>query len=144
MKMQRAPRRGAIRRRLAVWVTALATVAGVSLLAASPAMADPPPPCYGSSCVGRDAAISNSSGNCLASGVQVSGTVKSPDGPFTAVLMYSPWCHSNWAVLTGGYAPDAVYFVQSYDRVLEWGGTRTAMVDGTQLARVCVYDGLGW
>jgi len=106
------------------------------------AHADPPPPCYGSSCVGKDPTISNSSGSC-SGGATTLATATPPGGGPAVELRWSDWCHANWARLQTPEPGAWNYWVQSWDGTKEYaipyrGYAWTYMVDGTQLARACI------
>lgn len=137
----------------AAMVITAATLAAGLLTATGTAQAYVPgPPCYGSSCVGQDPYITNRQGqNC------VNGT-DSGDNAYPVVtydlpgygssgavtLRYSPFCGANWARFDGSIGLD--YWVETADGRTAGGyglnlPNWTTMVDGTQLARVCVYSG---
>ena len=122
------------------------------LAAAGSAHADPPAPCRGSTCVGWDPTPC-SSPNVLES-------VTPPGSGPSVSLKWNDWCVANWARFDDdnlpGYSPGYwVYWVETWDghREYQIGGNHmwTAMVDGTQLARVCIesssrnqYNCTGW
>jgi hypothetical protein len=120
-----------------------------AFLVTQPAQADPPAPCYGSSCVGKSPYVANASGNCSSAvsldSVTAPGTT-GPDAP-TVILRWNDWCHSNWAKFsstTASEPPSRYYWwVETQDTAFESNTpgsavTYTAMVDGTQLARACI------
>lgn len=123
----------------------------------SPAVAhaDPTPPCYGPSCVGKDPTISNASGQC-SGGASTVASVAPPGGGPSVELRWSGWCHANWARLQDPEPGAWNYWVQTWDGVTETsipydGYAWTYMVDGTQLARACIqgyatsqYNCTGW
>jgi hypothetical protein len=74
--------------------------------------------------------------------VNNSATVSVVDN-YVVVLRWSAFCHANWAELTdSGVAGvgNSLYWAQTWDGHPEYGsgGNYSPMVDGTQLARVCV------
>jgi hypothetical protein len=80
---------------------------------------------------------------CVDDAVDVAGStvVGSGDGIDNSVtLRWSANCEANWARFN---VPENIrnahFYVQTYDGHIEWPqGPYTYMVDGTQLARVCV------
>lgn len=141
-----------IRRRVVAVLTVLASAVGIVIAAQQPAAAYPigQPPCYGATCVGKDPNISLRDVSCV-NGFENDG--KAYDvvtiglagyGNTSVTLRYSPTCGSNWARWNGGTWLD--YWVQTADgrRASGYGGSAppyTTMVDGTQLARVCIFSG---
>lgn len=105
----------------------------------------PGPPCSGPTCYGQNPNIINRQGvSCAndATTVKNSATTSIVDN-YVVVLRWSAYCQANWAQLTGtgvgvGYSR---YWVQTADGSQPQygsGGYYSNMVDGTQLARVCV------
>ncbi|HEV2377602.1 MAG TPA: DUF2690 domain-containing protein [Streptosporangiaceae bacterium] len=136
-------------------VLAAGLIAG-TLAVPGVAYADPPPPCYGGSCVGVDPIVHNASGECDG-GAQTLDTAHPPGGGPAVELRWSDWCHANWAKIDDFSEPSAWnYWVETWDGTQEsaipYQGYRwTYMVDGTQLARACIqgfetsqYNCTGW
>lgn len=96
------------------------------------------PPCYGSTCVGKDPQALG----CSSDGQDLE-TVSAIGGGASITLRYSAWCGANWVRLDGpSYWPPA-YWVETADGQKEaTTGSWTMMVDGTQLARgaICSYN----
>jgi hypothetical protein len=105
----------------------------------------PAPPCSGRTCVNQGPYIHNRQGtSCASDKVSVSGSETSSyqDGYFV-VLRWSAYCQANWAQLTSdgaGGVGNSRYWVQTWDGHRQYGsgGDYSYMVDGTQLAMVCV------
>ena len=122
-------------------------VLGGLLATASPAAADPPPPCYGASCNGKDP-------HALGCDGWVAYTIASFPvnyGTSTILLRYSTWCHANWTtVSTPGINLGVFAWVENAygDRynvgAVEHGNSWTAMVNGIPLARSCAADNAGY
>jgi hypothetical protein len=106
----------------------------------------PGPPCDGSTCVGKTPyTVNRQAQHCADDAVDVRGSTVADLGdgiPNTVTLRWSAYCQANWARFNG--PADALrthsFYVQTYDRKQGWpyGRSYTNMVDGTQLARVCV------
>lgn len=134
-------------RRLGVAASTLAVTAGSALLLAPSAHASDPdaPACYGAGCVGKSPYVVNRAGvSCAADAYDVVTIGLAGYGSTSVTLRYSPSCAANWARWNGGTSLD--YWVQTADgrTASGYGGSApyyTTMVDGTQLARVCVYSG---
>jgi hypothetical protein len=137
--------------RAAVFVSLLAGMASLALPAV--AHADPPPPCYGSSCNGKDPQATGCAGSFFTSTV---ASFNIDSGAVTVTLRYSDWCHANWATV---YVHDILpaeggeFWVQNtngdaqyygYDTLSGTGGYWTNMVNGVPLARSCVNDDLSY
>lgn len=103
----------------------------------------PVPPCTASSCVGQSPYISSQGVDCVADATTVSGSsTKAPNQGYMVVLRWSEYCEANWAQLTNGPSNTARYYVQTEDgkKGPGSGNPYSTMVDGSQLARVCVQD----
>lgn len=153
MRHARFPRRTNRDRRLPTRAAAAAlAMTAFGLLTGPAAHASVPgaPPCYGSSCVGRDPNISLNGASCV-SGYEGSEAAYDVEtiglqgyGSTSVTLRYSPLCGANWARWNGGISLD--YWVETKDgrRASAYGNQGpawTTMVDGTQLARVCIFSG---
>ena len=122
--------------------------AGVSFVVPTAAHADPPPPCYGSSCNGKDPQATG----CAGSFAYTVASFNIDSGAVTVALRYSDWCHSNWTTVyvhnilpaDGGEfwvqntSGDAQYY--GFDTLNGTGSYWTNMVNGIPLARSCVHD----
>lgn len=114
------------------------------LIAPVAAHADPPPPCYGSSCNGKDPRALGCDG---VGNSEYLGSVPVNGGQQTLYLRYSYWCHSNWALLvTPNINLGANFWVVNtygdrYDAVgVDYQNSWTAMVNGVPEAQACVVD----
>jgi hypothetical protein len=104
------------------------------------------PPCDGPTCVGHSPYMLNrdDTETCRDDAVDVPGSTVAGlgDGLSNSVtLRWSANCQANWARYNyAGNLGKAHFYVQTYDGHEEWpqGNVYTNMVDGTQLARVCV------
>jgi len=77
-------------------------VAAMTAVVAPAARADPPPPCYGSGCNGKDPQATGCSGSFAYT--VASFTVDY--GYIRVMLRYSDWCHANWTTVSiQQYAP---------------------------------------
>jgi hypothetical protein len=135
-----------ILRKPSILVIAIATTAVLALVPGT-AHADPTPPCYGDTCTGLDPQAMGCGGDTaydVASFTAEDATV---------ILRYSDWCHANWALVitTAGHGED--FDVENTSGEAQYytvplnGESWTNMVDGTVLARACLFDGLyctGW
>lgn len=108
------------------------------------AHADPTPPCYGSSCNGKDPHALGCDGSFARTIASI--PVGAP-GSATLNLRYSDWCHANWAmVATPGPNSGVNYWVENANGDKQYGGaadytnTWTNMVNGVPLARACAVD----
>lgn len=131
----------------------LAAAMAVSALVMVPgaAHADPTPPCYGDSCTGKDPQSMGCAGDNAYSVASFTwGTV-------TVILRYSDWCHANWAVASNPGQTGADFYVENASNEAQYASVNqnngyyawTSMVDGTVLARACLFQGLsspctGW
>jgi hypothetical protein len=134
--------------------TALASLLAAIAMMAVPgtAHADPPPPCYGSSCNGKDPQALG----CAGSFAYTVASFNIDRGAVTIALRYSDWCHSNWATAyvhnvlpaDGGEFwvqnknGDAQYY--GFDTLNGTGSYWTSMVNGLPLARSCVNDDISY
>ena len=126
-------------------LVAAGALSGALIAAPQAAQASVPgPPCSGPTCVGKDPYIENQQDvNCVDDATTVKGSATtSPIDGYVVVLRWSAYCQANWAQLTGDGVGEAYsrYWVETYDGRTEYGsgGPYSLMVDGTQLARVCV------
>jgi hypothetical protein len=116
------------------------------------ARADPPPPCYGASCNGKDPQALG----CAGSFAYTVASFNMDYGGVTIALRYSDWCHANWTtayVHPNAYADGAEFWVQNkngdaqyygFDTLDGPGGYWTNMVNGLPLARSCVQDDVSY
>jgi uncharacterized membrane protein len=128
----------------------LAAAAGVAVPAV--AHADPPPPCYGSSCNGKDPQATG----CAGSFAYTVASFTIDYGKVSVLLRYSDWCHANWTTISiQQYAPadagefwvqnkngDAQYY--GFDVLSGYSTYWTNMVNGIPLARSCVQDNVSY
>ena len=123
---------------------AVAMGVGVAAFAAPvSASADPPsgPPCWGSGCVGGDPGSIN--GPSCANDATTVASIVPPGGGPTISLRWSSYCQANWALTDdpGANYWDGRWWAETYDGKRAYGSwpiLYTEMVDGSQLARVCV------
>lgn len=130
----------AIVRKPSILTIAIATTAALALIPGT-AHADPTPPCYGDTCTGLDP-------QAMGCGGDTAYNVASFDEyGVTVILRYSDWCHANWAlaIVTTADQGGADFEVENTSgeeqswRVPLNGEAWTNMVDGTVLARACIY-----
>ncbi len=110
----------------------------------------PGPACDGASCVGQSPYITNRQGvSCVDDAQDVPNAQVSGFGGAVVRLRYSPSCQANWVALDQGSDPTyVVYYVETTDGTREYGSSQhpfftgyfSTMVDGTQLARVCLSE----
>ncbi|MFD8726199.1 DUF2690 domain-containing protein [Streptomyces sp. NPDC059629] len=118
------------------------------VMAPATAHADPKPPCYGSSCNGKDAQSIGCAGGNASSVASVS--VNNGDGVLT--LRYSSWCHANWALMTTRTGIGYSFYVENANGDKQYAGISdfsgwTSMVNGVPKARACLTPGnicTGW
>jgi uncharacterized protein DUF2690 len=143
---------------------ATAAVAGPGAVSAAQAASAAPSaadgPCWGPSCIGKSPYVgSNSQRDCVKGianpyqGGYVDAaysvvTIPGAHGGGSLTLRYSPLCAANWAVYTAPPGQNQFdYWVETQDGNASGhqdaynGSAYTTMVDGTQLARVCWWDG---
>lgn len=133
-----------LRRHLAIAAT-LAVLASLAVLipgTSANAYIPGVPPCYGPTCVGKSPYIQNHEGRtCVSGDGESDNGAKTIGGVTTHTevnLRWSAFCAANWAQRVYGLSP---YFAQSADGHIQWGGSGYSdMVDGTQLARVCISE----
>ena len=122
-------------------------VAAMTAVVAPAARADPPPPCYGSGCNGKDPQATGCSGSFAYT--VASFTVDY--GYIRVMLRYSDWCHANWTTVSiQQYAPadGGEFWVENtygnkqyygFD-VGQYSTFWTNMVNGIPKARSCEFD----
>lgn len=126
------------------------TAAAAMLVVFFPAVAhaDPPgppwgpPPCQGSSCIGKDPqATQCSQFHPEYNPIQDEETTSSPGTADHAItLRYSPWCHASWGRLNADPISIAYYTVETVDgqQTEHAQGYYTSMLNGDFPTRACV------
>lgn len=142
------------RRGLATAVATAGALIAAVVIPAAPAAAYVPgaPPCYGSTCIGDDPYISSHGASCVygydganAAYDVVTVGLAGYSSDTSVTLRYSPLCGANWARWNGG-TDNITYWVKTKTDGRIAKGTSgqapnyTTMLDGTQLAQVCLYS----
>jgi hypothetical protein len=119
---------------------------GGLLVTASPAAADPQPPCYEWGCNGKDPHTLG----CDQSAYTIT-SFPINYGSASVLLRYSTRCHANWTTIsTPGYNIGANAWIENtygdwYSvGAVSYGNAWTAMVNGYPLARSCAVDNVSY
>lgn len=130
-------------RHLPSLLTVATMTATALLMAPAAAHADPTPPCYGSSCNGKDA----QSLGCAGGNASSVASVSLNNGDAVLTLRYSSWCHANWALLTTRSGIGYNFYVENQNGDKQRTGNAgnfsawTSMVNGVPKARACTFNG---